>query len=151
MTYHSLVRPIALYGAETWALLPSMEKIVDVAEMRWVRRLSGITLDRELPNDEVHRRARVPVSLSEACRQARLRYYGHVSRLPADRAPAIALFKDGPCHRRQGRPTTTWLDLIEQDAATRGLTHSDLDLLAKDRDHYRQTVIYACCRGLECD
>ena len=48
--YHSLVRPVALYGAETWTLLPSMEHLVDATEMRWLRQLARISLRQELHN-----------------------------------------------------------------------------------------------------
>ena len=140
--YLTLVRPVALYGAETWPLLPSHEHLVDVADMRWLRIIASISLWEENTNEEVRRRVGCPVSMSEACRQQRLRYYGHLSRMEAGRAPLTALHKAAPGPRRQGRPTTTWLDLLHADAATRGLELADLTRLAADRDTYRQKVVY---------
>ena len=41
------VRPIMMYGAETWAMKKAQEKKLDVAEMRMLRWMSGVTkLDR---------------------------------------------------------------------------------------------------------
>ena len=44
--YKTVVRPAMMYGAETWAVKKAQEKL-DVAEMRMLRWMSGVTkLDR---------------------------------------------------------------------------------------------------------
>ena len=140
--YLSLVRPIALYGAETWTLLPSHERTLDAIEMRWLRQLLGVRLTDQIPNTEIRTNTRCPVSISEACRQYRLRYYGHLCRIPFRRTPKLALLQPVPGPRRQGRPPTTWYDLLARDAATRGLTRADLTGLSRDRDKYREDVVH---------
>ena len=145
LVYNTLVRPVALYGSETWALLPGQEQQLDTADMKWVRRIAGVTLWDQLHNAEIRFRA-LPhclVSWSETCRQSRLRYYGHLHQLPLDRAPRIALDREAPGAHRPGRPVTSWNTLIEMDAATRGLTLEELHQLAPDRDQYRDQVVLA--------
>ena len=45
--YKTVVRPAMMYGAETWAMKKAQEKKLDVAEMRMLRWMSGVTkLDR---------------------------------------------------------------------------------------------------------
>ena len=45
--YKTVVRPAMMYGAETWAVKKTQEKKLDVAEMRMLRWMSGVTnLDR---------------------------------------------------------------------------------------------------------
>ena len=45
--YKTVVRQAIMYGAETWAVNKSHEKKLDVAEMRMLRWMSGVTkLDR---------------------------------------------------------------------------------------------------------
>ena len=45
--YKTVVRPAMVYGAETWAVQKAQEKKLDVAEMRMLRWMSGVTkLDR---------------------------------------------------------------------------------------------------------
>ena len=45
--YKTVVRPAMMYGAETWAMKKAQEKTLDVAEMRMLRWMSGVTkLDR---------------------------------------------------------------------------------------------------------
>ena len=143
LMYKTLVRPIALYGAETWAFPEGLESLLDSADMAWLRQIAGVSRIQKIRNDTVRQRAQCLVSLSEACRQYRLRYYGHTCRLPSHRAPNIALHRDAPGHRRQGRPSTAWLTLVEADAASRGLNIEDLYNLAAERDEYREKVVYA--------
>ena len=45
--YKTVVRPAMIYGAETWAVKKVQEKKLDVAEMRLLKWMSGVTkLDR---------------------------------------------------------------------------------------------------------
>ena len=41
--YKTVVRPAIVYGAETWAVKKAQEKKLDVAEMRMLRWMSGVT------------------------------------------------------------------------------------------------------------
>ena len=41
--YKTVVRPAMMYGAETWAVKKAQEKKLDVAEMRMLRWMSGVT------------------------------------------------------------------------------------------------------------
>ena len=45
--YNTVVRPAMMHGANTWAVKKAQEKKLDVAEMRMLRWMSGVTkLDR---------------------------------------------------------------------------------------------------------
>ena len=140
--YLTLVRPVALYGAETWTLLPAQERSLDAAEMRWIRQLLGVHPLDLVPNTELRARAHCPVSLSEVCRQYRLRYYGHLCRIPFKRTQKVALLQRPAGTRRPGRPPLSWYDLIEADAQTRGFTRADLMQHSRDRERYREEVVY---------
>ena len=39
--HHCLVGPVALYGAKTWTLLPSLEHVFDANDVEWVRQIAG--------------------------------------------------------------------------------------------------------------
>ena len=94
LLYHSLVRPVALYGVETWTILPANEGQLDALDMECLRRIYHIPLLQHLINTDTRGRAQSPVTLSEACGQHRLRYYGRLSRIPNQCPSKIALWND---------------------------------------------------------
>ena len=68
-----------MYGAETWAMKKAPEKKVDVAEMRMLRWMSGVTkLDRII--HERIRGTRKVGEISKKVLESRLKWYGHVLR-----------------------------------------------------------------------
>ena len=51
--YKTVVRPAMMYGAETWAVKNAQEKKLDVAEMRMLRWMSGVTKLGRIRNDSI--------------------------------------------------------------------------------------------------
>ena len=49
--YKTVVRPAMMYGAETWALKKAQEKKLDVAEIRMLRWMSGVTKMDRISNE----------------------------------------------------------------------------------------------------
>ena len=78
--YSTVVRPVLMYGSETWALRQKEESKLEGTEMRMLRWIMGISLLERLENDEIRRMAGV-VKITEMIREARLRWCGHVLRM----------------------------------------------------------------------
>ena len=51
--YRTVVRPVLMYGAETWALKKAQEKKFDVAEMRMLRWMCGVTKLDKIRNERI--------------------------------------------------------------------------------------------------
>ncbi len=51
--YKTVVRPAMMYGAETWAVKKAHEKKLDVAEMRMLRWMSGVTKMDRIRNERI--------------------------------------------------------------------------------------------------
>ena len=67
-----------MYGAETWAVKKAQEKKLDVAEMRMLRWMNGVTkLDRI--RNELRGTTKVE-EISKKVEESRLKWYGHVLR-----------------------------------------------------------------------
>ena len=49
--YRTVVRPALMYGAETWALKKAQEKKLEVAEMRMLRWMCGVTKLDKIRNE----------------------------------------------------------------------------------------------------
>ena len=51
--HKAVVRPAMMYGAETWAIKKTQEKKLDVAEMRMLRWMCGVTRRDRIRNEVV--------------------------------------------------------------------------------------------------
>ena len=51
--YKTVARPAMMYGAETWAVKKAQEKKFDVAEMRMLRLVSGVTKLNRIRNERI--------------------------------------------------------------------------------------------------
>ena len=68
-----------MYGAETWAVKKAHEKRLDVAEMRMLRWMSGVTKMDRIRNERIRGTTKVG-EISRKVQESRLKWYGHVSR-----------------------------------------------------------------------
>ncbi|XP_068247671.1 uncharacterized protein [Palaemon carinicauda] len=68
-----------LYGTETASLRKTDEKKMDVAEMRILRWMSGMTRKDIIKNDEFRGSTNV-LEISKKVQEGRMRWYGHVGR-----------------------------------------------------------------------
>ena len=78
--YKTVIRPVLLYGAETWALHKKEDTILEVTEMRMLRRIRGVTLRDRMRNIQVREDLGV-VNILQKVREARIRWYGHLVRM----------------------------------------------------------------------
>jgi len=69
----------------------------------------------------------------EILRIRRLTYFGHVSHMPAERFPHIALFGRTKGSRTRGRRRKKWLDNVRENCAATNLTLVEATRVAEDR------------------
>ena len=77
--YKTVVRPAMIYGAETWAVKKAQEKKLDVAEVRMLRWMSGVTKLDRIKNERIRGTTKVG-EISKKVQESRLKWYGHVLR-----------------------------------------------------------------------
>ena len=70
--YKTVVRPAMLYGAETWSVKKAQEKKLDVAEMRMLRWMSGVTKLDRIRNERIRGTTKV-VEISKKVQEGRLK------------------------------------------------------------------------------
>ena len=74
-----VVRLAMVYSAETWAMKKAHEKKLDVAEMRMLRWMSGVTKLDRIRNEGIRGTTKVG-EISKNVQESRLKWYGHVLR-----------------------------------------------------------------------
>ena len=109
--YIAAVLTILLYGCEVWNTTDLQMKRFSVFHYKCLRRILRIKWFHRVRNEEVLRRAKIkPVEAFISA--SRLRWFGHVSRMPGERLPRF-LLEWTPKHgqRSRGRPRKTWLNV----------------------------------------
>ena len=94
--------------------LKAHEKKLDVAEMRMLRWMSGVTKIDRIGNERIRGTTKVG-EISKKVQESRLKWYGHVSRREDEYVGKKVMGMEVPGNRRRGRPKRWWLDSIRND------------------------------------
>ncbi|XP_063595337.1 uncharacterized protein LOC134772300 [Penaeus indicus] len=89
--YNACVVSTLLYSSETWTTYATQEKHLNTFHVRSIRRILGISWQDKVPNTEVLSRVGLP-SMYTLLRRRRLRWLGHVHRMPDGRIPKDLLY-----------------------------------------------------------
>jgi hypothetical protein len=76
-------------------------------------------------------------NILEVTEEKRLRWFGHVKRIPGNRLPLKILEWETQGTRRSGRPKERWIDGVRRSMKNNGLTEED----TRDRDSWRNLVL----------
>jgi len=107
---------------------------VQASEMRFLRRIEGVTLFNKMRSSEIRKSLNIKPLLLRIER-SQLRWFGHVSRMAHKRLPKQALLAKVKGKRPVGRPRTRWQDHIEDLGWSRsGLQPSEMLAVVAERD-----------------
>ena len=142
--YKAAVITILLYGAEVWNTTKKQMKRFEVFHQSSLRRILKIRWFYHVSNEEVLRRAGIK-SIETFIGAARLRWFGHVVRMPDSRLPKFLLdWKPNYGKRSRGRPRKNWMACVLEDAADfSGVDNIDNDStkdLAANRVQWRTMI-----------
>ena len=101
--YRTMLKPILLYGAESWVLDTRAQSKLQGAEKRVLRAIKGVTRRDRVRNLDIRRELRVEPLLEEIER-IQLRWFGHVMRMTDNRLPKKYLLWQPSGSRPVGRP-----------------------------------------------
>lgn len=137
--YKTVIRPILMYGSETWILNKKEEKKLVVFENKVLRKIFGPTKEngewRIKHNKEIRDQYRENDVVAHV-RSGRLRWAGHVLRREQG-----TLLKEAGCgvpdgRRPPGRPKRRWWDGVRADAGRIGTSMEE----AENRGEWRKIV-----------
>jgi hypothetical protein len=138
--YKTLIRPVLLYGSETWVLTKRAENQLLVFERKVLQTICSPKIEigvyRKRNNQELDKEFNNPNALN-VTKTSRLRYAGHIIRRPED-LPQKTLFRAKLNGRRnQRRPQSRWTIGVNSDSLALGVrawTHS------QDRQTWRDLL-----------
>ena len=96
------------------------ENKVNVAEMRMLRWMSGVTLKDKIRNEYIRGTLKVG-ELSGKMQERRLNWFGHILRKEDEYIGRQVMAMQIEGHRGRGRPKFRWKDRIKQDLESKGL------------------------------
>ena len=140
MVYKAVVLTTLLYGCETWTLYKEDLKKLERFHQRKLRAIMNIRWQDKVSNISVLNRG-CSQSIEAIIALHRLRWTGHVSRMPEESLPKRVLYSEltdgrrrigAPCKRYKGRLKTT-LKVCNID-------HKDWETDAADRVLWRKRV-----------
>ena len=121
--YRTLVVSVLLYGSEVWATTLDDRRRLDVFDMRCQRRLLRVFWQQHISNHSIREHTKQPTA-SSLLRQRRLRWFGHLHRMPSF-LPVRRGYDFNPNFHGwkipRGRPKTRWADSIKHDLNSAGL------------------------------
>nr|CDJ88969.1 endonuclease-reverse transcriptase [Haemonchus contortus] len=112
--YRTVIRPVAIYGAECWPATKEVEARLRVMETKMLRWTAGVTRLDRISDDAIRERFGV-APIGDKMREARLRWCGHTLRAKNDSVRKIRLNFDVSGKRPRGRPKQRWFDALHED------------------------------------
>ena len=122
--YRACILSILLYGSQTWNLYRHQLRRLESFHHRCLRSILGIKWQQFVPTTRVLQRARL-TSIETMLIKTRLKWLGHVRRMPDHRYPKIILMSELiQGKRKQSKPFQRWKDVVKADMKKFGVDRS---------------------------
>ena len=141
--FNAYVRSIFFYNSELWSTNKKVCNIIDVFQRRLYRKILQIKYPEVISNTELYARFKEK-PWSELIRERRLRWIGHLHRLPIDSPVRIALSEStAPYKKVRGGQATTYIRSVNSDLKDLELppvNSLELSEAVSDRNSYRRLI-----------
>src|SRR6476661_7474316 len=140
IVYESLVLSLLLYNSETWTLREDTKQRLRVFKIGCLQRILGVTRRDRIRNAHVRERLNLSTDIVQRVAERRLRFFGHVVRMPYHRLPLVVI--QGQVHGKisRGRPRKRWIDNVKEDVTTMGISLVEAFRLTQNREGWRSFV-----------
>ena len=145
--YKACVLSVLLYGSATWNLYQRHLKKLESFHHRSIRKILNINWKEFIPTYIVLQRSDMPM-IDSIIKKSRLKWVGHVNRMPDHRYPKQLLFSQlAEGKRNRGKPKQRWKDLIKRDFKQCNIDHEKwADLSAEENKYKWRELIH---KGIE--
>lgn len=112
--YKTMAVPMLMYGSENWALNRSDVRKVETSEMKFLRRVAGLTLRDQVSNNEIRQTLGI-YDLKEKIYTNKINWYNHIQRMDHNSITKQVLNYNPKGYRDVGRPVTRWRDSLSRN------------------------------------
>lgn len=110
-----------MYGSECWRVVKEDMSKIEAFHNSCLRKICNIYWTNTISNTNLYIKTRSN-TISQEIKIRRLRWLGHVFRMPCERIPKVALRWTPPGKRKRGRPRITWRCTVETELEEMGLS-----------------------------
>ena len=121
--YRTLIRPVVLYGYESWTMLTEDANALAIFERRVLRTIFGGVCEQGVWRGRMnHELAELfgGADILTVIKAGRIRWLGHVMRMPDSCPTRRVLVSDPFGTRRTGAQPASWLDQVESNLSEIG-------------------------------
>ena len=129
---NSIFLPTLTYQCQTWTLNAAQERKITACEMKCLRKTLNVTRRDRLRNDDIRRQTDTQPVMNYI-RHQRIKWFGHLMRMPQNQPAAKAFNQRESGFKGRGRPRKTWLDGVKEVLRTHNLTATDATHMAQER------------------
>ena len=137
--YKTCFRPVLTYGCESWVLTQGLQSKIQATEMKYLRRILGVTRKDHIRNQTILEELKIP-SVLEFIERRQLSWWGHLHRMSNNRPVKQAWDTKIIRKKKRGRPRATWDNNIGRILAKKGKTWSEAKILTTNRKQWRKFV-----------
>ena len=138
--YRAVVLRSLLHACETWTTYVRHEKILNRFHINCLKKLLHVTWKDKIPDTEILERTDLPCVQTEV-RKNRIRWAGHVRRMPDNRIPKQLLYcqlREGK--RSRGRPKKRFLDSLKASLKDFDIDPDTWESRAENRPTWRSLI-----------
>lgn len=124
--YNTVIKPIVLYGSETWVLNKKDQQKMEIWERRMLRKILGGKKTEEgwerRTNAELYG-IYEEATITELVKIRRLQWLGHLGRMEESRTVKEIPWRKIEGVRKRGRPRKRWWEVLQVDLKDKGITN----------------------------
>ena len=137
--YKSIVRPVLLYGCETWKIIKSDERKLGTFQFKCVKRIMRIFWPNIVSIDELNKVTQ-SYRINQEVKKRRWKWIDHLLRKSRNHHCMIAFTWHPDGRGKVGRPKTTWRRTVEKERNEGGWTWNVARGYASDRKQWKTNV-----------
>ena len=140
MIFQAVVLSTLLYACETWMIYSRDVKQLEKFQQAKLRHIFRVHWKDKITNNEILTRASLP-SMEATILQHRLRWVGHIARMPPTCLPKIILYgelKEGKQPR--GGPKRHFKDQLKRSLAQGNIPDNNWETIAHERHSWKVKV-----------
>lgn len=145
--YKTIYRPILTFGCESWVLSVQDISKIRAVEMKYLRRVKGITKRDRIRNEAIREELKIE-PIEDYIERRQLGWWGHLIRMEEDTQTRKVWETKMTGKRKKGRPKQTWDDVVKKILKKKGKEWNEAKRLARDRKTWNKFINPSEVRGI---